>query len=56
MNKTIYLKNEDGPIWDRARELSRGKLSVIVMEAVKKYVAKTEAKICKTCGYTTRGK
>jgi hypothetical protein len=45
MNKTLYLKDEDGPIWDRARELSDDKISQVVLAALKKYVAEKEAEV-----------
>src|SRR5258705_13417546 len=43
MNKTLYLKDEDGPIWDRARELSNDKVSQIIVSALKNFVAQREA-------------
>ena len=43
MNKTLYLRDEDGPIWDRARELSNDKLSPVVVAALKNFVAEKEA-------------
>jgi hypothetical protein len=42
MNKTLYLKDDDGPLWDRARELSGDKLSPVIVEALKTYVAEKE--------------
>jgi hypothetical protein len=43
VNKTLYLPDEYGPLWDQARELSGNKLSPIVLEALKSYVLKKEA-------------
>jgi len=43
MNKTLYLKDEDGPIWDRARELSNDKVSQIVVSALKNFISEKEA-------------
>src|SRR5579862_4118296 len=43
MNKTLYLKDEEGPIWDKARELSGDKLSPVVVQALKQFVAQKEA-------------
>jgi len=46
MNKTIYLRDEDVPIWERARELSGDKLSPVILAALKQFVTgkETEAK------------
>jgi hypothetical protein len=43
VNKTLYLPDDYGPLWDRARELTGNKLSPIVIEALKAYVLKKEA-------------
>jgi hypothetical protein len=43
MNKTVYLREEEGPIWERARELAGEKLSPIIVKALKDFVIKTEA-------------
>lgn len=43
MNKTLYLKDEDGPIWDKARELAGDRLSPILVEALKRFIADKEA-------------
>lgn len=50
MNKTIYIKKEDGHLWERARKLSNGQLSIVILEAIKKFIVKAESKICKKCG------
>lgn len=50
MNKTIYIKDEDGPIWDRARELTHGKLSALIMGDLKAFVLEAEKYACTTCG------
>lgn len=50
VNKTIYIKPEDANLWDRARELSHGKLSAVLMEALREYVLKKEKEACPTCG------
>ncbi|WP_321472157.1 hypothetical protein [uncultured Paludibaculum sp.] len=44
MNKTIYLRDEEGPIWDRARELAGDKLSPVVVNALKRFINESEAK------------
>lgn len=49
MNKTLYVKDEDGPIWEKARELAGDRLSPIVMEFLKQYVRTEEGS---TRGFT----
>jgi hypothetical protein len=44
MNKTIYLRDEEGPIWERARELAGDKLSPVIVAALKRFIAEMEAK------------
>ena len=44
MNKTLYLKDEDGPIWDEARKLAGDKLSRVVVSALKRYISEKAAK------------
>jgi len=43
MNKTIYLRDEEGPVWERARELAGDKLSPVIVTALKHFVAAKEA-------------
>jgi hypothetical protein len=43
MNKTIYVRDEDEPIWDKARELAGDKLSPVIMDGLKRYVIQKEA-------------
>ncbi len=43
MNKTLYIRDEDAPVWERARELSGEKLSPVIVDALKKYIAQKEA-------------
>lgn len=43
MNKTIYLKEADAPIWERAREIARDRLSPIILDSLRGYVAREEA-------------
>ena len=44
MNKTLYIREEDAAIWDRARELTGEKLSNFLTQLLKAYVAEQEAK------------
>jgi hypothetical protein len=43
MNKTIYIKDADAQIWDRAREIAHDRLSPIIVEALKAIIAREEA-------------
>lgn len=43
MNKTIYLRDEEGPIWERARELAADKLSPVIVDALKRFIVEKEA-------------
>ena len=43
MNKTIYVRDEDVPLWDRAKELAGDKLAPVIMEGLRAFVAKKEA-------------
>ncbi|HTD43211.1 MAG TPA: hypothetical protein VK687_03485 [Bryobacteraceae bacterium] len=44
MNKTLYVKDEDGPIWDQARELTGDKLSQFIMEKLRIFVNEQKTK------------
>lgn len=42
MNKTLYIRDEDAEIWDRARKIAPGgKLSPIIVEALRRYAEGT---------------
>jgi hypothetical protein len=43
MNKTVYLREEEVPIWEKARELSGDKLSPVILSALKTFIAAKEA-------------
>ncbi len=43
MNKTLYLRDDEVPLWERARELSGDKLSPVIVAALRRYVADKEA-------------
>lgn len=43
MNKTIYLRDDEVPIWEKARELAGDKLSPIIVAALRNFVAEKEA-------------
>lgn len=42
MNKTLYVKDEDGPIWDKARELTGDRLSQFIMEKLRAFVTERQ--------------
>jgi hypothetical protein len=43
MNKTIYLRDEEGPIWEQARTLAGDKLSPVIVTALKQFIDAAEA-------------
>lgn len=51
MNKTLYIRDEDIPIWDRARELAGDKLSPVVVTGLKKFIAEKEAEEAESRGF-----
>jgi hypothetical protein len=51
MNKTIYLRDEQGLIWERARELAGDKLSPVIVAALKRFIADQEAKAEEAKGF-----
>jgi hypothetical protein len=42
MNKTVYLRDEDVPVWEKARELAGDKLSPVIIAALKVFTAERE--------------
>jgi hypothetical protein len=51
MNKTIYVRDEDLPLWDRARELAGDKLSPVIIDGLKAFIAGKEAQAALTKGF-----
>jgi|ERR1039457_6587576 hypothetical protein len=52
MNKTVYIRDEDEPIWDRARELTGAKgVSSVIVHGLKRYIAEREAKEAEGKGF-----
>ncbi len=43
MNKTVYLRDDEVSIWEKARELSGDKLSPVIVSALRRFVAEKEA-------------
>lgn len=43
MTRTIYIRKEDVPVWERARQMALGgQLGPVIMELLKQYVAVRE--------------
>jgi predicted nucleic acid-binding protein len=42
MNKTLYIRDEDAATWDRAKKLAGDRLSPVIVEALKRFVAEKE--------------
>ena len=51
MNKTIYIRDEDAQVWDKARELAGDKLSPTIVDGLKQYIAKREAEEAESKGF-----
>ncbi|HME59185.1 MAG TPA: hypothetical protein VKF63_12660 [Terracidiphilus sp.] len=52
MNKTIYIRDEDEPTWDRARELTGAKgVSSVIVEGLKDFILKKEAEEAEAKGF-----
>jgi hypothetical protein len=43
MNKTVYLRDDEVSVWEKARELADDKLSPIIVAALKRFIAEKEA-------------
>src|SRR5712692_5114195 len=52
MNRTLYIRDEDAPVWDRARELVGAKgISPVVVDGLRTYIAKKEAEAAEAKGF-----
>jgi hypothetical protein len=52
MNKTIYLRDEDESVWDRARELAGAKgISPLIAQSLKRFIAEKEAEEVEARGF-----
>lgn len=51
MNKTLYIRDEDVQVWERARELAGDKLSPIIVTGLRKFIAEKEAEEAKMRGF-----
>ncbi len=51
VNKTIYIRDEDTAVWDRAKELAGEKLAPVIVDGLKKYVAQRETEEAQGRGF-----
>jgi hypothetical protein len=51
VNKTIYIRDEDVPVWDRAKELAGDKLSPIIVEGLKRFIGQKEVEMSEAKGF-----
>jgi hypothetical protein len=51
MNKTIYIRDEDIEVWNRARELSGDKLSPVIVAGLKRFIKEKEAEESEAKGF-----
>lgn len=51
MNKTLYIRDEDAIVWERARELAGEKLSPVIVAALKRFIAQKEGEEALTKGF-----
>jgi hypothetical protein len=51
VNKTIYIRDEDTAIWDRAKELAGEKLAPVIVEGLKRFVREKEVEEAEAKGF-----
>jgi hypothetical protein len=51
VNKTLYIRDEDTLVWDRARELAGDKLSPLIVAGLKRFIAEKEAEEAESKGF-----
>ncbi len=51
MNKTIYIRDEDVPVWERARELAGDKLAPIIVDGLRNFIAAKEHEAAEAKGF-----
>lgn len=51
MNKTIYIRDEDVSIWDRAKDLAGDKLAPVIVDGLKRFIAEKEAELAQAKGF-----
>lgn len=55
MNKTLYIKEKDRWIWERAEAHAAGKLSDLVTSLLKEFVTEKDDRLAKDTAGTTEG-
>ena len=51
MNKTIYIRDEDVPTWDRAKELAGNTISQVIVAGLERFIREKEAEAATAKGY-----
>jgi hypothetical protein len=51
VNKTIYIRDEDIAVWDRARELAGDKLAPVIIDGLKRFILEKEREEVLAKGY-----
>jgi predicted TIM-barrel fold metal-dependent hydrolase len=51
MNKTVYIRDEDVHVWDRARELAGDKLAPVIVAGLKRFITEKEAEQVQSKGF-----
>jgi len=51
MNRTIYIRDEDVPVWDRAKELAGEKLAPVIVDGLKRFIVEKEAAEAEARGF-----
>jgi hypothetical protein len=51
MNKTIYIRDEDVSVWDRAKELAGDKLSPVIVDGLRMFISQKETEMAESKGF-----
>ena len=51
VNKTIYIRDEDVAIWDKAKELAGDKLAPVIVDGLRKFIVAKEAEAMEAQGF-----
>ncbi len=51
MNRTIYVRDEDVPVWERARELAGDKLAPVIVDGLKRFIVEKEREVSEAKGF-----
>jgi hypothetical protein len=50
MNKTIYLPDDEGETWEKARRFANDRLSPVILKALKEYIVTKESEAAEAAG------